>query len=130
MKPRPNKVVAGVLALLVLAAAAAFAEYDKDTVVKVMRSNFASLPKLNAAANSGNYMEAAGYLLTIAQGMYSVKDYTSPKGEKADWDATFKGFLKAAFNGLAACGNENQDALKAAVAELVKFRDTGHKEFR
>jgi hypothetical protein len=130
MNRRNVRVVVVTLALFVLAAAAGFAEYDKDTMVKTMRNNFANLPKLNAAANAGSFMEAAGYLLSMAQGMYGVKDYTPPKGEKAAWDATFKGFLKAAFNGLAACGNEDQAALKAAVAELTKIRDAGHSQFR
>lgn len=130
MNAKSAKVFVVTLALFVLAAAAGFAEYDKDTMVKTMRNNLASLPKLNAAANAGNFMEAAGYLLSMAQGMYAVKDYTPPKGEKANWDATFKGFLKAAFMGLAACGNEDQAALKAAVAELTKIRDAGHKEFK
>jgi hypothetical protein len=130
MNAKISRVVVVTLALFVLAAAAGFAEYDKDTMVKTMRINLANLPKLNAAANTGNFMEAAGYLLSMAQGMYGVKDYTPPKGEKAAWDVTFKGFLKAAFNGLAACGNEDQAALKAAVAELTKLRDAGHKEFK
>jgi hypothetical protein len=130
MRTRIARISTVVLALLLLVATAAAAEYDKGTVQQTMRNNLANLPKLNAAANSGNYMEAAGYLLSMAQGMYAIREYQPPKGEKAAWDATFKAFLKAAFNGLAACGNENQEALKAAVAELTKARDSGHSQFR
>jgi hypothetical protein len=95
-----------------------------------MRNNLANLPKLTAAANGANYMEAAGHLLSMAQGMYAIKDYEPVKGEKEAWDTAFKSFLKAAFNGLAACGNEDQAALKAAVAELTKIRDASHPQFR
>jgi len=123
-------VVVVALALLMLGATVAVAEYDKETVQKTMRNNLANLPKLTAAANGANYLEAAGHLLSMAQGMYAIKDYEPAKGEKEAWDTTFKAFLKVAFNGLAACGNEDQAALKAAVAELTKIRDAGHSQFR
>jgi hypothetical protein len=129
MSKRITGVVVIALALMVLGATVAFAEYDKATVQTTMRNNLANLPKLTAAANSASYLEAAGHLLSMAQGMYAT-GMTRLKGEKEAWDAAFKAFLKAAFNGLAACGNEDQVALKAAVAELTKIRDASHPQFR
>ncbi len=130
MSKRIIVVVVVALALMVLGATVAVAEYDKATVQTTMRNNLANLPKLTAAANNASYLEAAGHLLSMAQGMYAIKDYAPAKGEKEAWDAAFKAFLKAAFNGLAACGNEDQVALKAAVAELTKIRDASHPQFR
>jgi hypothetical protein len=111
---------------MTVGAVVSFADYDKPTVQRVMQNNLASLPKLIAASNAGKYMEASGYLLSMAQGMYSIKDYEPAKGEKEHWDATFTAFLKAAFRGLAACANEDQAALKAAIAEMQSDRNEGH----
>ena len=119
-----------IAALMAVVSVAAFAEYDKATMQKVMQNNLADLPKLSAAADAARYMEAAGYLLSIAQGMYSIREYTPLKGDNAAWDQTITAFLATAFRGLAACADENQAGLKAAVTELVKLRNQGHAAFR
>jgi hypothetical protein len=124
------RVVAVALIVLAGAGVLSFAEYDKAAVQKAMQNNAALYPKLTAAANAARYMEAAGYLLSIAQGMYSIKDYAPTKGEKAAWDATIGAFLKAAFRGLGACASEDQAVLKAAVAEMAQDRNQGHASFR
>ena len=119
-----------VAVLMAAVSVAAFAEYDKATMQEVMQNNLANLPKLSAAADAARYMEAAGDLLSIATGMYSIKDYTPLKGDKAAWDQTITAFLATAFRGLAACADQNQAGLKAAVAELVRLRNLGHATFR
>lgn len=116
--------------LMAAVSVAAFAEYDKAKVQEVMQVNLANLPKLNAAADAARYMEAAGGLLSIATGMYAIKDYTPLKGDKAAWDQNITAFLATAFRGLAACADQNQAGLKAAVAELVRLRNLGHSSFR
>ena len=119
-----------IAALMAVVSVAAFAEYDKATMQEVMQNNLANLPKLSAAADAARYMEAAGDLLSIAQGMYSIREYTPLKGDKAAWDSVISAFLRASFRGLAACADENQAGLKTAVAELVKLRNQGHASFR
>lgn len=126
---RPNVLLA-VLVLLALSAGVAFAEYDKAKVQGVMRANMGALPRLNTAANAGNFVDAAGALLTISSGMFSIKDYTPLKGDKAAWDATFATLLEATWRGLAACADKNQANLKAAVAEVQKAMQAGHSSFR
>lgn len=121
-------VLSVVLALLV--GAPAFAEYDRPAIRAVMQDNLANLPQLNAAANAGNFMEAAGYLLSMAQGMYTVKDFTPPKGEEAHFKATVDDFLFAAFRGLAACADGDQAALKAAIARMTQDRNEGHAQHK
>jgi hypothetical protein len=130
VRSKTLRVMVAALVLLAGAGVLGFAEYDKAAMQKVMQNNAAQYPKLSAAANGAKYMEAAGYLLSIAQGMYSIKDYSPNKGEKAAWDETIGAFLKAAFRGLAACAAEDQNALKAAVAELAQDRNQGHASFR
>jgi len=49
----------------------------------VMQNNLVNLPKLGAAADAANCLEAAGYLLSIAQGMNSIREYTPLRGGKA-----------------------------------------------
>jgi hypothetical protein len=130
MRSKMLGVLTGVAVLLALGAALGFADYDKATMQTVMRNNLANLPKLNAAAGGAKYMEAAGYLISISQGMYSIKDYTPPKGEKAKWDETIGLFLKATWRGLAACADENQANLRASVTELQRLMQVGHTTFR
>ncbi len=105
MRHRGLTVATGVLVLLALVAVSGFAEYDRTKVRGVMGVNMRDLPRLVAASNSANYSQAAGYLLSISQGMYSIKDYTPLKGDKATWDQTMGSFLKATWRGLAACAD-------------------------
>ena len=130
MKRKGLVVVAATVLLLSLAAALGFAEYDKAAMQKVMQNNVANLPKLTAAANAGNFMEAAGYLISMSQGMYSIKDYEPVKGEDAHFKATVEDFLKSAFRGLAACADGNKEALQAAIAKMVADRNEGHAQHR
>lgn len=116
--------------LAVLAGTSAFAEYDQAAVQAVMRTNVANLPNLSAAANAGNFMEAAGHLLAMAEGMYSIKEFTPPKGEEEHFQATIEDFLYAAFRGLAACADGDQEALKAAIARMTQDRNEGHAQHK
>ena len=130
MRSRKLMVLAGALVLLALVAATGFAEYDKAKIVAVMRSNMSALPRLNSAANGSRFVEAAGHLLTISQGMYTIKDFTPLKGDKEAWDATFATLLEATWHGLAACADEDLAALKAAVTEIQAAMNKGHSTFR
>jgi hypothetical protein len=130
MRSRVLRVSAGVMVLLALVAVTGFAEYDRAKVRSVMDANQTALFALNRAANGGRYMEAAGYLLTISQGMYTIKDFTPLRGDKAAWDQTMTDFLKATWRGLAACGDENQANLKAAVGDIQRLMQVGHNSFR
>ena len=104
----------------------AFAQYDKDLVVGVMRANGALMGEVNKAIGAGDFFTAAERFMDIAQNMKTLDTVTPKKGSKAEWDAIHGDLINAAFRGIGACGEENKDASSAAVGEIGALIKKGH----
>ncbi len=116
--------------VLTLFATQVFAEYDKDKVVKVMRSNGASFGGLKKAAEQGDFFKAAEKLMQIAKNMKALEDVTPQEGSKDDWKRIHKAIIKVAFKGIGACGEEDGEKLKITIGEIGSFIKEGHGLFR
>ena len=121
---------AAILAAFLLSAGQAFADYDRDAVVGVMRENLKLLGGLKEAAAREAYDAAAARLWSLASGMQSIQRFTPKKGEKAEWDRTLDRFISTAWRGIGACGQKDAAALNAAVGELGALMQQGHAAFR
>jgi hypothetical protein len=116
--------------LLPVLAELAFAQYDKDLVVGVMRANGALIGEVNRAIDGGDFFTAAVKFMDIAQNMKTLDTVTPKKGSKAEWDAINGALIKAAFRGIGACGEEDKDAVSAAVGEIGALIKKGHGIFK
>lgn len=123
---RSLKVVAIALAAIVVVSVSAFADYDQQKVVGVMRNNIALMGEISAAATAEDWVLAAQKLYAIAEGMLEIRVYDPPRGSKADWDATMAAFVNAAFIGIGACGAEDADGLQSAITRLKGLNRQGH----
>lgn len=127
---RKSKVTAVVLILLALVSISAFAEYNRDHVVAVMRSNVALIGEIGAAADAKDWVLAAQKLFAISDGMVEIRDYDPPRGSKADWVETIDEFVFAAYKGIGACGDNDVDALKESIAKLRALNRQGHGDHK
>jgi len=105
-------------------AAMASAEYDKDAVVKAMRSNLTLYGSLRAAATTRTTSpprEPHGHRpeLQLSPRLHPAQ------GTKKDWDDTHKALISAAFRGIGVCGEQDQQKLSAVVAEVGQFMQKG-----
>ena len=107
-----------------------FADYDRNAVVNVMRSNGTLLGEVQQAAKSGDFYRAAQKLMAIAENMKALDAYTPPRGSKAQWDRNHWDLVKAAFRGIGACGEEDIDKLNTAIGEISGYIREGHSKFR
>ena len=104
-----------VLVLLTIGVAGAFAEYNRDHVVRVMRENVSLMGEINQAATEEDWVRAAQKLFAISEGMVAIRDYDPPRGSKSDWAATMDKFIFAAYQGIGACGSMDSDGLQEAI---------------
>jgi hypothetical protein len=118
------------LVVLMVFATQVFAEYDKDMVVKAMKSNGAAMGALQKAAKDGDFFTAAEKLMEIAKNMKSLEKMTPTKGSKEDWDKNHGALIKAAFKGIGACGDEDAEALNKYIGEIGALIKEGHGMFR
>ena len=130
MKRRIDVALFCAVTILVVLGGFAYAEYDKDLVVGVMRANGALMGELNKAIGEGDYYTAAEKFMSIAQKMKSLEDVTPLKGKKAEWDSIHNDLIKAAFRGIGACGDENKQKATAAVNEINALIKKGHAMFK
>ena len=130
MKRQVAVVLFAAVAALVMFAGFAYAEYDKDFVVGVMRANGTLLGEVNKAVGAGDYYTAAEKFMSIAQSMKSLEDVTPLKGKKAEWDSIHNDLIKAAFRGIGACADENKGKVTAAVGEIGALINKGHTLFK
>jgi hypothetical protein len=130
MKRQVSFVMFAAVAALVVFAGFAYAEYDKDLVVGVMRANGALMGELNKVIGEGDYYTAAEKFMTIAQNMKTLEAVTPLKGNKAEWDSIHNDLIKAAFRGIGACADENKDKATAAVGEIGALIKKGHTIFK
>ena len=122
-------VVVVCVAMLVMVATQAFAEYDKDMVVKAMKANGASMGVIKKAMKNGDFFTVAENLMQVAQSMKSLDAVTPKNGKKAEWDGIHGDLIKAAFKGIGACGEEDIDKLQMHIGEIGALIKEGHKIF-
>ena len=107
-----------------------FADYDSDTVVAVMRDNLSSMGALKSAVANSDFYEAAQAFMALAEGSYKIKDFTPYRGTQADWTATHEALINAAFEGIGACGLQDIDGVKTAMAKIGAFNKGGHGDHK
>ena len=88
------------------------------------------LDAVSKAAKQEDYLAAGQALMKLAEGAISVKEFTPPKGSADEWEATWDAFIMAAFKGIGACGEEDENGLNDAIKALKKLNGQGHKEHR
>ncbi len=118
----------GLCALLLTAGA--FADYDKDVSVKVMRQNAALLGQITSASNKGDFAQASEKLKLLGDEMKPLLSMTPPKGDKKEWDRILNAFIAATETGRAACEKSDGAALKVSLDEIRRVMQQGHKTFR
>jgi hypothetical protein len=125
-----KRIVVIAIAAIFAVSTVAFAEYNKDATVKVMRDNIAAFGKLRTAAGGADYAGAADALMVIAGGSLKLLAADPPKGQKADWDAVHRDMAKAALKGVDAALDRNKAGLDAAVVDVGNVQKRGHSTFR
>ena len=120
--------VAGIL--LMAASAFAFAEYDRDRVVQVMRENVGLMGEISEAAEAEDWELAAFKLFDIARGMIDIRRFDPPRGSKREWEATMNEFVNAAFIGIGACGEQDSEGLQMAITKLRQLNREGHGDHK
>ena len=108
----------------------AFAEYDKDKVVSVMRANGGAMGAIKKALEAKDFFTVAENLMVIATGMKSIEEITPMKGAKGEWDANHQTLVKAALKGIGACGEEDAEKVGMYVGEIGKLIKEGHGMFK
>jgi hypothetical protein len=125
-----RKALALAVVVMLVASAAAFADYNHDTTVKAMRENAANLGKLNAAAGTSDFTAAKDALLGIGRNAVMLAAMEPPKGDKGVWAATQTELAAAVLKGVIACEGKDKPGLDAAIADITKTRNKGHQTFR
>ncbi len=113
-----------------LVAQAAYAQYDSAAAKATMKQVAGNLQELQKKAAAKDYFGTAEKFMDIAKTFKALDKVTPPKGAKAEWDRIHGNMIKAAFKGIGACGAGNDAGIKAAVDELVRYRNEGHKIFK
>jgi len=124
-----KKTIAVALCALVLTAGA-FADYDKDASIKIMRQNAALLGQITSAANANDFALASEKLKLLGDEMKPLLSMTPPKGDKKEWDEMLTAFMAATDAGRAACEKSDASALKVSLGEIRRVMQQGHKAFR
>lgn len=129
-----RKLVSFFLVLALVAAAvvplAAQTGYDRAVVVQVMRDNASTLGQVRTALNRGDFFAAASGFWKFAEGQNRIKQFTPPKGSKAEWDKVLDEFVSTALRGVGAAGEKDSAKGLAVLAELQKLNQSGHAMFR
>ena len=124
------KLLIAALLLATLTTASVFAEYDRNAVVKVMRGNLVFMREIKTAADNQDYYLTAQKLMELANGMITIIKFTPRRGEKTAWDETLDEFVKTAFKGIGACGEEDKQTLDEAITRLQQLNSLGHQQFK
>ncbi len=103
-----------------------FAEYSRSKVVKVMRNNLKMMRQLKTAEENEDFFSAAEAFMEIAQGSNTIKDYDPKRGPQSAWNNTHLSMINTAFGGIGACGNEDIEAVREAIAAISALNAQGH----
>jgi hypothetical protein len=128
MKKRFYLLVAVVVLLLV--GSQAFAQYNRDAVVSVMRDSYRLIGEINASAKAEDFYTTAVKLMQLAEGFKTLEQTPPPKGSRAEWDRIHNELIDAAFRGIGACGVKDGKALQAELAKIMAYNQEGHSKFK
>ena len=115
-----------ILILVLASTSVIFADYDSASVVAVMRGNLENINAAAAAAESGDYFQAAVHFMEVAEGMNSIKDFEPYRGSKADWDANLEAVVATSFQAIGACGMEDSEKVNELIGKLWELNKKGH----
>jgi len=76
------------------------------------------------------YFGTAEKFMDLAKAFKTLDQVTPPKGTKVQWQQNHDGLINAAFRGIGACGAGDDAGIKAAIGELIRYRNEGHKIFK
>jgi hypothetical protein len=125
-----KKVGVVLLVFLLLGVASAFAQYNKDQVVSVMRENRTLVGQLQSALKESRFADAEKAFYRFAELNASIQPFTPPKGDKKEWDRILGAFVSAAVRGGVASRSKDAAKADAALKELLALNKEGHKIFR
>jgi len=115
---------------LLLGVASAFAQYNKEQVVSVMRENRTLVGQLQTALKESRFDDAEKAFYRFAELNASIQPFTPPKGDKKEWDRILGAFVSAAVRGGVASRSKDAAKADAALKELLALNQEGHKLFR
>jgi len=107
-----------------------FAQYDRDSVVAVMRNSYGLIGEINAAANTNDFYTTAVKLMELAEDFKTLEQTPPPRGSRAEWDRIHNELIDAAFRGIGACGDRDSKALKAELSKIMAYNQEGHSKFK
>jgi len=125
-----KKVGVVLLVFLLLGVVGAFAQYNKDQVVSVMRENRTLVGQLQSALKESRFADAEKAFYRFAELNASIQPFTPPKGDKKEWDRILGAFVSAAVRGGVASRSKDAAKADAALKELLALNQEGHKLFR
>ena len=103
-----------------------FAEYDRTQVVKVMRNNAKMMRQLETAAENEDFFAIAEAFMELARGSNAIKDYDPKRGAQSAWKKTHLELIRAAFDGIGYCANEDTEAISDVIADIGALNSQGH----
>ena len=118
------------VAVLMLVAVQAFAEYDRPVVVDAMRMNGKAMGQLNKSIQDKDFFGIADAFFKLAVSSNTIKDFTPPKGSAEQWKEIHTSLVKAAFRGIGAVSAEDLDGIQKAFGEIRAFNNQGHGAFK
>jgi hypothetical protein len=116
--------------MLVFSASQVFAEYNTETVVRVMRGNVKLMGQLKSAIADKDSFTAADAFMELARGANKIKDYTPKRGSSDDWKKTNEQLINTAFRGIGALAAGNWEGVAEAYAEIGGLGKKGHSNHR
>ena len=125
-----RKRVLCVLVMVVLATAAFAIPYDSSQVVPVMDNNLAQIRAIGTEIQNKDYFGLAKSFYSIADGMMQVLPMDAPKGSEEHWKNTITEVINVSFQGVGACGVQDDEAIQQAFSRLRQLMQEGHSQHR
>lgn len=105
------------------------AAYDSAQTKATMQQVAQAMKELNDKVTAKDYYGAAEKFMDIAKLFKGIGNAPPPACDQAQWVRIHEGIVNSAFKGIGACGLKDDAGIKQAIADMVKFRDEGHKMF-
>ena len=116
--------------ILLLVTPQLFAQYDRDTVVAVMRNNVKLLGAINNAVKAEDFYTAAVKLMELAEGHKTLEQIPPPRGSRAEWNRMQGELIDAAFRAIGACAERDAKGVQAEISKIIALRNQGHGSFQ
>lgn len=105
------------------------AAYDSAQTKATMQQVAQAMKELNDKVTAKDYYGAAEKFMDIAKLFKGIGNAPPPACDQSQWVRIHEGIVNSAFKGIGACGLKDDAGIKQAIADMVKFRDEGHKMF-